>query len=141
MKKHLLLYIIPSLFFLGCSKDEWDNRNPYLPDLAVNVPINMSLPLYNKLQYAGNAVYVSGYGINGFFVINTGTGYRAFEATCANHGVSQCSKLVLNGIEAKCGCSEGLVYNLLLGLPKTDAEYPLKEYRVSQNGMMLNVYN
>ncbi len=141
MKKHLLLYICLSVFFLGCSKDEWNNRNPYLPDLAVNVPINMSLPLYNKLQYAGNAVYVGGYGINGFFVINTGTGYRAFEATCSNHGVSSCSKLVLNGIEAKCSCNDGLVYNLLLGLPKTDAEYPLKEYRVSQSGMMLNVYN
>lgn len=141
MKKLLIPYIGIFVFLMSCSKDEWNNRNPYLPELAVNVPINTTLPLYNKLQYPGNAVYIGGYGINGFFVINTGTGYRAFEATCSNHGVSGCSKLVLNGVEAKCSCSDGLVYNLYLGLATTNAEYPLKEYRVSQSGPMLNVYN
>ena len=86
-------------------------------------------------------MFVGGYGINGLLVINTGTGIRAFDATCANHAVSSCSKLTLNGIEATCGCSEALVYNLYLGLPTTDAQFPLKEYRVSQSGTMITVYN
>ncbi|MBA5792995.1 hypothetical protein H1R17_06010 [Flavobacterium sp. xlx-214] len=141
MKKLLVLFLCLSAFLVSCSKDEWDNRNPYLPEIAVNVPINTTLGLYNKLQYAGNAVYISGYGINGFFVINTGTGFRAFEATCANHEISSCSRLTLDGVEAKCSCTDGLVYNLFLGLPTTDAQYPLKEYRVTQNGSMLTVYN
>lgn len=141
MKKLFVLTICSVLFLLSCSKDDWDNRNPYLPEIAVNVPINTSLPTYNKLQYAGNAVYVPTYGINGIFVINTGTGIRAFDATCANHGISSCSKLTLNGIEASCSCSDALVYNLYLGLATTDAQYPLKEYRVSQSGTMITVYN
>lgn len=141
MKKLFVLTICSGLFLLSCSKDDWDNRNPYLPEIAVNVPINTSLPTYNKLQYPGNAVYIPGYGINGILVINTGTGVRAFDATCANHGISTCSKLTLNGVEATCGCSDALVYNLYLGLATTDAQYPLKEYRVSQGGTMITVFN
>lgn len=129
------------MFLLSCSKDDWDNRNPYLPEIAVNVPINTSLPTYNKLQFPGNAVYIPGYGINGILVINTGTSVRAFDATCANHEISSCSRLTLNGVEAACSCSEALVYNLYLGLATTDAQYPLKEYRVSQGGTMITVFN
>lgn len=141
MKKLFVLIICSGLFLLSCSKDDWDNRNPYLPEIAVNVPINTSLPTYNKLQYPGNAVYIPTYGINGILVINTGTGVRAFDATCANHEISNCSKLTLNGVEATCGCSDALVYNLYLGLATTNAQYPLKEYRVSQSGTMITVFN
>ena len=140
MKKILVLLSVV-LFLTACSKDEWDNRNPYLPEIAVNVPVNTALPTYNKLQYPGNSVFIDGYGINGILLINTGTGIRAFDATCANHAVSSCSKLTLNGVEATCGCNDALVYNLYLGLATTDAEYPLKEYRVVQEGNMITVYN
>nr|WP_298000807.1 hypothetical protein [uncultured Flavobacterium sp.] len=139
--KKILALLVTVFFLAACSKDDWDNRNPYLPEIAVNLPINTALPTYNKLQYPGNAVFIGGYGINGILVINTGTGIRAFDATCANHAVSSCSKLTLNGIEATCGCSEALVYNLYLGLPTTDAQFPLKEYRVSQSGTMITIYN
>lgn len=141
MKKLFAVTLCSVLFFISCTKDEWDNRNPYLPEIAVNVPINTSLPTYNKLNYPGNAVYIGGYGINGILVINTGTGIRAFDATCANHSVDTCSRLTLNGVEATCNCSDALVYNLYLGLATTDAQYPLKEYRVTQSGTMINVYN
>ena len=141
MKKWFVQVLCIALFFISCSKDEWDNRNPYLPDIAVNVPINTSLGLYNKLQYPGNAVFVHGYGISGILVINTGTNIRAFDATCSNHSINSCSKLTLNGVEATCNCSDALVYNLYLGLATTDAQYPLKEYRVTQSGTMKNIYN
>jgi len=141
MKKFIALIICSIVFLSSCSKDDWDNRNPYLPEIAVNVPINTSLPTYNTLNYPGNAVYIGGYGINGILVINTGTGIRAFDATCANHAVSSCSKLTLEGVEAKCSCNDNLVYNLFLGLATTDAQYPLKEYRVNQNGNMITVIN
>lgn len=141
MKKLLGLFLTLTLFLVSCANDDWDNRNPYLPEIAVNVPINTNLPTYNKLEYAGNAVYINGYGINGIMVINTGTGIRAFEATCANHEIGSCSKLSLKGIEATCGCSDALVYNLYLGLATTDAQFPLKEYRVSQSGSMITIYN
>src|SRR5690554_2317654 len=141
MKKYFL-WLISCLFLtIACEKDEWYHQNPYLPDYAVNLTLNTNLPLYNKLQYPGNVVYVAGYGINGLLVINTGTGIRAFEATCANHGVSSCSKLILDGVEAKCGCSDELIYNLYLGLATTEAQYPLKEYRVVQEGNSITIYN
>lgn|SRR5690554_260245 len=142
MMKNYFAVLLSVLFLtLACDKNEWYHQNPYLPEYAFNLPINTNLPLYHQLQYPGNAVYVPGYGINGVLVINTGTGIRAFEATCANHGVSACSKLTLQGVEATCGCSDALVYNLYLGLATTDAEFPLKEYRVIHEGNMITVYN
>ncbi|HUH25072.1 MAG TPA: hypothetical protein VLY87_00455 [Flavobacterium sp.] len=141
MKKIFGLLLSFFLLLISCNKEDWDRRNPYLPDYTVNVQLNTNLPLYNKLEYAGNAVYVGGYGINGLLVINTGTGIRAFEATCANHGISDCSKLKLNGVEAKCGCTDALVYNLFLGLATTDAPYGLMEYRVAKTGNIITIYN
>ena len=137
MKKLILLFLV-TLLLASCAKDEMRSNNPYLADYAVNFQINLNLPTYNQLNYAGNAKIVYGYGINGVIILNTGSGYIAYEATCSNHEVTSCSYLTLDGVEAKCNCDE-LVYNLYLGI--ADASYPLKQYRVTQNGSMLTVYN
>ena len=123
---------------MSCAKNEFRSQNPFLPDYVVNFQINLSLPSYNQLQYPGNAKLIYGYGINGIIVLNTGSGFIAYEATCANHEIIDCSALELNGVEAKCNCDE-LIYNLYLGM--ADAPYPLKQYRVVENGGMLTIYN
>ena len=136
--KKLILFFSVALLIISCSKDDVRTRNPFLPDYAVNFQINMNLPSYTQLQYPGNTMIIYGYGINGIIVLNTGSGYIAYEATCSNHEVTSCSYLTLDGVEAKCNCDE-LVYNLYLGI--ADASYPLKQYRVTQNGSMLTIYN
>nr|WP_297308248.1 hypothetical protein [uncultured Flavobacterium sp.] len=137
MKKLILLFSV-TVLLIGCSKDELRSYNPYLPNYAVNFQINTTLPTYSRLQYPGNAVMVYGYGINGVMVLNNGSGFVAYEATCSNHEILGCSALILNGVEATCSCDD-LVYNLYLGI--ADAPYPLKQYRVTQNGPMLTIYN
>lgn len=136
--KKLILFFSVALLIISCSRDDVRSQNPFLPDYAVNFQINMNLPSYTQLQYPGNAMIIYGYGINGIIVLNTGSGYIAYEATCSNHEILGCSALTLNGIEASCGCDE-LVYNLYLGI--ADAPYPLKPYRVVANGSMLTIYN
>src|SRR5690606_42041936 len=101
MKKFITLIICSAVVLISCSNDDWNNQNPYLPEMAVNVPINTSLPTYNTLNYPGNAIYIGGYGIKGILVINTRTGIRAIEATCVNHRNRFCSKLTLERSEAK----------------------------------------
>lgn len=136
--KKLILFFSVALLLVSCTNDENRSNNPFLPNYAVNFQINTNLPTYNRLQYAGNAVLVYGYGINGVIVLNTGSGYTAYEATCSNHEILGCSALSLNGVEATCSC-DALVYNLYLGI--ADAPYPLKQYRVSVNGPVLTIYN
>ena len=136
--KKLFLFFSAALLLTSCVGDELRSTNPYLPNIAVNFQINTTLPIYSRLQYAGNAVLVYGYGINGVIILNTGSGYVAYEATCTNHELLGCSALTLNGVEATCNCDE-LVYNLYLGI--ADAPYPLRPYRVIANGPMLTIYN
>lgn len=138
MMKKLILFFSVGLLFLSCSPSEFRSQNPYLPDYAVSFDINLNLPSYIQLQYPGNAKLIYGYGINGIIVLNTGSGFLAYEATCANHEITSCSALHLNGVEAICDCDD-LVYNLFLGI--ADAPYPLKQYRVIDNGGILTIYN
>jgi len=140
MKK---IFVITLLFVLtlSCSKDRSNNENPYLPNYGFNVEINRSLPLYNNLQFAGNAIKVNitGAGIRGLIVINTGSGILAFDGACPNQDLTSCSTLTLSGIEATCPC-DSAVYNLYTG-QSLGKPYPLKQYRTEVNGNIIRIYN
>jgi len=142
MKKYIFFLFILPLFF-ACSNDEFNNRNPYLPSYNFSIPIDMSLPLYSNLQFIANPVRITtaGIGINGVIVINTGSGYRAFEASCPNQAITDCSVLQINGIMAKCPCDD-VEYSLLTGQQNAGLNYNLKEYRVEVlSSTAIRVYN
>jgi nitrite reductase/ring-hydroxylating ferredoxin subunit len=141
MKNHLiLLAILP--FFFGCSDSSFNNNNPYLPNYTFTIDINMNLPAYSNLQYPSNAVYYAGVGINGIYILNTGSGYNAFDATCPNQAPSSCGIMTLKGINIVCPCDKA-EYSLFTGqvIGQSGLQYPLKQYRVEVNGNVLRVYN
>lgn len=139
--KKLFLIVILSALTLSCSKDRSNNENPYLPNYGFNVEINRSLPLYNSLLFSGNAIKVNitGAGIRGLLVINTGSGVLAFDGACPNQDLTSCSTLTLSGIEATCPC-DSAVYNLYTG-QSPGKPYPLKQYRTEVNGNIIRIYN
>ena len=141
MKKYLILLLALPLL-LCCSSDEVRN-NPYLPSYNFDYPIDMTLPIYNDLRNPSNPVVVNvaGVGINGVIVMNTGSGYVAFENTCPNQEITNCSILEINGILAKCPC-DGVEYSLYDGGPTTPARFGLKVYRVQVlNNTNIRIYN
>ncbi|WP_240339612.1 Rieske (2Fe-2S) protein [Flavobacterium arcticum] len=102
----------------------------------------MDLPLYTNLQFTANPVYIdqAGVGITGIFVMNTGSGYVAYESTCPNQEIASCSAMTLNGIMAVCPCDES-EYSLFNGQSE-GKEYPLKQYRVDViNPSLIRVSN
>ena len=96
-----------SLFlFFSCGKKELQ-RNPYLVDVRFQREINLSLPLYNQLNFVGGSFLIEDVGINGVLVFNlNGTSYLAWEATCPNHLPEACSKLSIEGVLVNCSCEE-----------------------------------
>lgn len=140
MKKLFLLFII-TISFLGCSKDSFSNRNPYLPDYPFSININLNLPQYSNLRHPSTSVRVFGEGLGtrGLIVFNTGSGYRAYDVACPNHELRDCSTMELQGVSAECLC-DGLKYLLFTGL-SDGAEYPLKQYRVDVMGDVIKVSN
>ena len=139
MKKYfLLLLVFPMLF--GCSTNSPNNNNPYIPNYAVNVDINMNLPQYSNLKFVSNGVYIPNQGVRGIIIFNTsGTTYNAFDAACPNQALSSCSTMTIKGINALCAC-DNAEYSLFSG-QSTGKQYPLKQYRVEVNGNLLRVYN
>ncbi|MFQ3174039.1 MAG: nitrite reductase/ring-hydroxylating ferredoxin subunit, partial [Flavobacterium sp.] len=113
MKKHLLLFLVLPLF-LGCSDNNFNNKNPFIPNYTFTIDINMNLPAYSNLQYPSNAVFYSGAGAKGIYIFNTGSGYNAFDAACPNQVISSCSTMTLKGINIVCPC-DSIEYSLFTG--------------------------
>lgn len=139
MKKYFFLLILITLLF-GCSTNSFSNKNPFVPSYSFSFTINMSLPLYSNLLYAGSSpVYYPNQGVRGIYIFYTGSGYNAFDAACPNQTLSDCSTMTIKGINTLCACDKA-EYSLYTGL-SAGKEYPLKQYRVEVNGNILRIYN
>ena len=140
MKKTLLLLLL-SVFIFGCSKDKFNNNNPYLPNYSFSMEVNTNLPTYSQVQFTGNAVkiYPPNGPSRGVILFNTGSTYNAFDGACPNQDLTTCSTLIISGSNANCECgSEN--YNLFTG-QSPGKQYPLKQYRTEVNGTIIRVYN
>ncbi|WGK66130.1 hypothetical protein [Croceiramulus getboli] len=142
MKKFTIAVL--GVLILSCSADdEGRRRNPFLLDLNFNFSLNTNLPQYSDLQFPSNSVYLPNLGNRGVIVINTGSGFLAWDASDPNHVPNTCSTLTINGIEATCGCEEANRYNLVTGQAVSDGslQYPLLQYRATQNGNIITISN
>ena len=109
--RNVLLFLV---LILGCSKDPIQ-RNPYLADIRFQRNLNLSLPLYNQLNFVGGSILIPDIGIKGVIIFNlSGNTFLAWEATCPNHIPESCSKLDISGVLAECSC-ENFQYSLATG--------------------------
>lgn len=145
--KKIFILICAVFLFVNCNEDD-ASQNGCVSNLLPNYgfdtgnEINMSLPLYNGLLFAGNSQYISGYGVKGIYLYNNGSSIVAFEASDPAHGPSSCSRMSLSGIELSCGCDDGNKYELLTGQQTEGATGNcLRAYRVEKNGNIVHVYN
>jgi len=141
--KKTFFYTLIFVVFSSCSKNNSDINCNYLFDVGVNANINLNLPQYSQLEFISNAVYVPGYGNKGILIMNTGTGFAAWDASDPNHTPSSCSTLNIEGAEAVCGCEDANTYSLFTGQPLNNPNLTcgLKAYRVEQSGNSLLISN
>lgn len=137
MKKCLALLLLP--FAFACENEGFNNNNSFIPNYAFTVDLNLNLPAYNELKFAGNAVYVGGYGARGIYVFNSGSGYMAYDAACPNQQPSSCSTMLEDGLNAVCTCDDAH-YSFYTGIAE-GKQYPMKPYRVQVSGDNVKVYN
>lgn len=142
MKKRLF-YLFFLLLFLNCDENNINNFNPFLPNFQFSITIDTNLPSFISVTNPGNAIRVfdaSG-PTNGIIVFNTGSGFTAFDGSCPNQAITDCSFLQINAPNANCLCDD-VSYSLFTGLALgTTVEYPLKAYRVERNGTILRIFN
>jgi len=142
MKPFFILLI--ALTFISCTDNSLNNPNcQFLFDVGVNQVVNLSLPQYSQLQFAGNSVYLSNAGNGGIIVVNTGADYFAWDAADPNVIQSECSILVNSGLTATSNCDDKNQYSLVTGqsLGSDDLPCSLIFYRVEVNGNNLLISN
>ena len=140
--KHLVL--IGFVVLLGCSKTAVE-RNPFLLENSFDQSINLALPVFDNLSYAGGSMYWPNGGIRGLLLYNlNGNTIMAWEASCPNHELKSCSTLQTDALvspTASCSC-EDYQYSLATGQPLTEgATYSLLFYKVQKSGTVVRIYN
>ena len=131
-------------FLIDCSDNSNQDENcRFLLNIGVNVVVNLNLPQFNQLQFAGNSVYIPNAGNSGIIVASTGTDFFAWDAADPNQIPSSCSILVNSGLNAVSSCDDKNEYNLINGLPLKNSSLRcgLKNYRVNRNGNTLIISN
>ena len=145
MQKYFYYVLIISVLLSNSSCSDDDNvfNNPFLANVSVNFTADLSLPQYNQLNFAGNAVYQSNVGNAGVIIVNTGSQFLAWDAADPNLAPEPCTTLQIDGLEAVSTCPDPNRYNLINGQP-TDTEgleYTLLNYRVTEGNGVLQVTN
>lgn len=142
--KSTIVAVILFLTLASCSNNSNEDENcKFLLDIGINVVVNLNLPQYSQLQFAGNSVYVSNAGNGGILIASTGANFFAWDAADPNHAQSSCSVLVNSGLNATCGCEDENEYSLINGLPLNNSELrcSLRNYRVEVSGNTLLISN
>ncbi len=145
-KTFFFKFIVLQLLILNSCKKVDIDRNPYLSYVNFNFSLNLNLPAYDNLRYAGGGLEIIQGGINGLLVFNlNGNDFLAWEATCPNHPIRDCSDLSITGVLAECAC-EGFEYSLATGQllnPKEETKnpYPMLFYNARRSGNTLQISN
>ena len=138
MKAVKFYFIIGLILISGCAKNNIDNRCNYLLNLDIYFEINLNLPQYSELNFISNSVYIPNVGNGGIIVVNSGSGYLAWDAADPNRTNLPCSVLTISGLEATSNCAEQNTYSLITGQSIGVAlTCSLKPYRVESSGNIL----
>ena len=140
--KILLVFIVMCLS--SCADDDARQNNPNLLNVQFSIDLNLSFPQYSQLNFSGNAIYVFGpdLGNDGIIVVNTGSGFVAWDASDPNLIPANCTRLVISGLTASNTCPSPNSYSLVTGQPLEDGlRYSLLNYRVSEGSGSIRVFN
>ena len=133
----ILLLII---LFCNCSSNINDSRCNFLLNLDIYYEVNLNLPQYSDLNFVSNSVYIPDVGNGGIIIVNSGTGFLAWDASDPNHDILPCSILNINGLEATSSCTQQNTYSLITGQSVgTVLNCTLKAYREESAGNVLIV--
>jgi hypothetical protein len=139
-----LLSLFFSIFLVACTSNSNEDRNcNFLLDVGVNFTIDLSLPQYSQLNFAGNSIYIPNQGNGGLIVATTGADFYAWDAADPNHTLVACSKIDPKGLFGECGCDDGNKYDFVTGRPDQNdgLRCALRNYRVQKTGNILLIFN
>ncbi len=152
MKNILLIIAVFGAFtYTSCKSDDIYSGDCYVPDIPVNITINMSFAEHFLLQNMGEYKYLEGGNRGIFLVHNYDDYYYAIERTCTYQSDLECSKIFVDSLnlQLRCGtetdtgfvecCTSKFTFDsrVIAGPSRCN----LKTYRVNKSGNTLYINN
>tara|TARA_B100000530_G_C15769804_1_gene413067 strand:- start:292 stop:708 length:417 start_codon:yes stop_codon:yes gene_type:complete len=137
--KLLLQILLPTVVFLYSCKNQYEG----IPNVNVNVFINIQNPQYQSLSGMGSWAYVEG-GSKGIIVFNLDNdNFLAYERHCPYQPENTCSKISVDetnlfAVDTCCSSKYQLIDGSVIDGPAT---LPLKRYNTSFDGNIINIWN
>jgi nitrite reductase/ring-hydroxylating ferredoxin subunit len=127
MKFKGLLSLFIFFAFISCTKD----KEGRIPDVLVDFRAALNDPRITQINSPGGAVEISGYGVAGLILYNTGFAIVAYDRCSSVNPEQRCAVTIDNpSLTATDPCS-GAKFSLEDGTPvKAPAKRPLKQYVV-----------
>ena len=127
------------LVLLNCNK----NQQNYIPNVLVDISVNINNPGYITLTAVGGWQYFAG-GSRGIIVYRRSTEeFNAFDRHCPYEPENTCGILSVqsDNVTFKCACC-GSTFMLMDGsLQAGPAIQPVKRYQTTFDGTILRVFN
>ncbi len=131
-----LVSLLFLLYFSSCDSDTVDTS--FLPNVPVNVQINLNLPEYQNLLIGGGFSYANG-GIRGLIIYNSGLGYVAFDRACPHITLQTCSTMDVESIFMVCPCDNER-FQINDGAPENgNILQAARYYNVTKSGNILTI--
>ena len=151
MKKAKYIVLLAFAALSSCGPDNGIDSDCFIPDVNVNLTINMDLPEYFKLQNLGEYIAFDA-GHRGVYVIHNYDNYfYVLERTCPYKSDNECARVEIDDevLQIRCGTTvdTGFVqccastYSFNSGFLTGPTRCNLKTYRVSRSGNTLYVSN
>jgi nitrite reductase/ring-hydroxylating ferredoxin subunit len=132
------IFILLVLFGISCGKNQTQ-----IPNVLVDITVNINNPSYMTLTAVGGYMYFSG-GSRGIVVFrSTNDEFNAFDRHCSYEPEETCGVLSVqsDNVTMKCACCAS-VFSLYYGsLQSGPAVQPIKRYNTTFDGTTLRVYN
>ena len=138
MKLFLRILFPIIIILLGCK-----NQYEGIPNVNVNLYINIQNPQYQNLSGMGSWTYLEG-GSKGIIVFNLDNdNFLAYERHCPYQPENNCSKISVDetnlfAIDTCCSSKYQLIDGSVIDGPAT---LPLKGYNTSFDGNIIHIWN
>lgn len=141
MRLRSLVWLVTVMLFMACNKN---NQNP-VPNIPIDITIDIALPSYMNLQGVGGYAYVNG-GSKGIIVYRRSIGeFVAFDRHSPADAEGVCNQPLYpdanNFLELIDSCNNAR-FSLYDGSPISNSTFGLRQYATQFNGSnLLRIYN
>lgn len=136
------IFVVAILWLLVSCKNDEESNSETIPNVAVNIQINLNNQDFLPLKLDNGFVNVTG-GVKGIIVFHqSGQTYKSFERCCPYKPSVECERVSVDssGFFIKCDCCASQ-FDFLGNVTNGPAVRPLKQYSTSISGYYLYINN